>query len=120
MGTTDDDDTLNRLYGMVSAYFGLFAEPMRLRIMHALCDGERSVNAVVEQVQGTQANVSRHLAMMHKAGVLARRRDGNVVTYWIADDNAVELCRTVCTQVAARMDQARVPARSVKKFMVAA
>jgi DNA-binding transcriptional ArsR family regulator len=118
--TTSDQEDLNRLYAMVSEYFGLFSEPMRLQILHAVCDTERNVSEVLNVVGGTQTNVSRHLSAMHKAGVLSRRKEGTQVYYRIADQNAVELCRTVCVQLAARMDESRVKPRAVRKFMAQA
>jgi DNA-binding transcriptional ArsR family regulator len=119
------DPELDRLYALVSQYFGLFAEPMRLKIMHAVCDRELSVNEVLAEVGGTQANVSRHLSQMHRAGVLGRRKEGNSVYYRIADENAVLLCRTVCVQLAARMDEARasdgaLSDATVERFMTGA
>ncbi|HET7773247.1 MAG TPA: metalloregulator ArsR/SmtB family transcription factor [Burkholderiaceae bacterium] len=116
---------LDRLYAMVSQYFGLFAEPTRLKIMHAVCDKELSVNEVLAAVGGTQANVSRHLMQMHRAGVLGRRKEGASVYYRIADENAVLLCRTVCVQLAARMDEVRaqdgpLADATVQRFMTRA
>lgn len=118
MASREDREQLNRLYESVSSYFGLFSEPMRLRIMHCLCDGEKSVADVVQNVESTQTNVSRHLSLMHKQGVLARRKDGVTVFYSIADENAVALCRSVCTQLAARMNEGRVAPKVVGTFMV--
>jgi DNA-binding transcriptional ArsR family regulator len=115
-----DQEELGRLYALVSEYFGLFSEPLRLQILHALCDAERSVGEVVNAVGGSQTNVSRHLSAMHRAGVLGRRKEGTLVYYAITDQNAVELCRTVCTQLAARMDEVRLKPRAVRKFMAAA
>ena len=118
MANREDREQLDRLYEKVSGYFGLFSEPMRLRILHCLCDGEKSVTDVVQNVEGTQTNVSRHLSLMHKQGVLARRKDGITVFYRIADENAVALCRSVCTQLAARMDENRLTPKAVRTFMV--
>ena len=51
MASREDHEQLNRLYVRVAGYFGLFSEPMRLRIMHCLCDGEKSVTDVVQNVE---------------------------------------------------------------------
>ena len=115
MGAISDPE-LDKLYETVSGYFALLAEPTRLRILNALCDGERSVNDVVAQVNTTQTNVSRHLNMMYGRGVLARRREGAMTFYAIADETVVALCRTACVNVAARAEM-RVPAKAVRRFM---
>lgn len=100
-------DELSPVFESVSQYFALLSEPMRLRVLHVLCDGEKSVNDVVERVDSTQSNVSRHLNNLYRAGVLARRREANQVFYRVEDQNFVDLCRTVCVQIAAQMDESR-------------
>ncbi|MDD2875550.1 MAG: transcriptional regulator, partial [Azoarcus sp.] len=52
----------------------------------------------------TQANASRHLNLLYRAGVLDRRRDGTQVIYRIIDPNFADLCRTVCVSIASRAD----------------
>ena len=96
---------LDEVFAAVAAYFGVMAEPTRLRIVHAICREERSVNQIAEELQATQTNVSRHLGFMFRSGVLARRKVGNQVFYRISDANLVEICRAVCTQIAARIDE---------------
>ncbi|QQE06781.1 winged helix-turn-helix transcriptional regulator [Cupriavidus sp. ISTL7] len=110
---------LDRVFEQVSHYFALLAEPTRLKILHALCDGEKPVGAVVETVGSSQANVSRHLNAMFRSGVLARRKEANLVYYAIADQSVVELCRTVCVQVAARIEDDAQQVAMVDRFMPA-
>ena len=52
---------------MVSRRFGVLAEPMRLRLIQTLFDGEKNVSALVAATGGTQANVSRHLQTDRKS-----------------------------------------------------
>ena len=49
-----------------------------------------------------QANASRHLNMLYRAGVVGRRRDGVQVMYRLIDPNFTDLCRTVCVRIASR------------------
>ncbi len=93
---------LNQVFDAAAGYFSLLSEPMRLRILHAVCDGERSVNDIVQATGGSQTNVSRHLNAMHRAGALTRRREGNFSFYGVADPTLTELCRTVCIHLVAR------------------
>ena len=80
----------------IARRFSALAEPMRLRLIHALFDGEKSVNTLVELSGGTQANVSRHLQHLAGAGVLNRRKEGLQVFYSIGDPTIFELCELVC------------------------
>ncbi|QYM78314.1 metalloregulator ArsR/SmtB family transcription factor [Horticoccus luteus] len=82
--------------GLVARRFGVLAEPLRLRLLHALFDGEKSVNTLVAEVDGTQANVSRHLQTLTQANLLSRRKDGLQVFYAIADPTVYQLCDLVC------------------------
>jgi DNA-binding transcriptional ArsR family regulator len=81
---------------MIARRFAVLSEPMRLRLVHALFGGEKSVNALVEETGGTQANVSRHLQTLAQANVLARRKEGLQVFYSIADPTIYKLCELVC------------------------
>ena len=100
-------DELDEVFVAVARYFGLLSEPTRLKILHTICHDERSVTTIVAATGATQTNVSRHLALMHHAGVVSRRRDGNIVYYRVTDPEFVEICRTVCVQIAGRIDAQR-------------
>lgn len=95
------DETL-QVFEQVAHYFGLLADPTRLRILSCLCAGERPVRDVVESVGLTQANISRHLNILYRAGVVDRRREANSVFYRVVDPNFVDICRTVSITVASR------------------
>lgn len=81
---------------LVARRFAVLAEPMRLRLIQALFDGEKNVNALVEETGGTQANISRHLQTLTQAHVLSRRKEGLQVFYAIADPSIYKLCELVC------------------------
>lgn len=81
---------------LIARRFAVLAEPMRLRLLHALFAGEKSVNELVELTGGTQANVSRHLQTLAQAHLLARRKAGLQVFYAIADPSIFKLCELVC------------------------
>lgn len=110
-------EELDRVFEKVSGYFSLLAEPTRLKILHALCDGEKPVGTVVETVGSSQTNVSRHLNAMYRAGVLARRKEANLVYYAIADESVVALCRSVCVQVASQLEDEALTPTVVDRFM---
>jgi ArsR family transcriptional regulator len=72
------------------------ADPMRLRILHLLQGGERCVNDILGQVGGSQANVSKHLSVLRRAGLVTCRREGVNVYYRIDDPTVFSICETVC------------------------
>jgi len=99
-GPAIDAAQLSRLLERASAYFSLLSEPTRLRILRAVCYEELSVQQVVERTGLPQPNVSRHLALLNRSGVLSRRRVGTSVFYAVSDPTIVELCRLVCVRLA--------------------
>jgi DNA-binding transcriptional ArsR family regulator len=84
----------------IATHFRLLGEPMRLKILQAVCGGPRTVNDIVAAVGATQANVSKHLALLAAAGILARRKDGQCVYYGMKDQLAVKMCELVRAQLA--------------------
>jgi ArsR family transcriptional regulator len=80
--------------------FAVMSTPIRLRIISALCQGEKNVGQLLENIGVAQPNMSQHLNILFRSGVLGKRRQGAQVFYRIADDTAARVCRTVCTQVA--------------------
>ena len=110
-------DELDPVFNTVAAYFAVLSEPTRLKIMHAVCLGEKTVSQIVEETGATQTNVSRHLGLMHRSSVLARRKEGNQVFYSVADQTMVELCRSVCTRIASTIDERRPMKRQLLRLL---
>jgi len=109
-------DELDQVFAVVARYFGVLSEPTRLRILHTICQEERSVTQIVGATGATQTNVSRHLALMHAAGVVSRRRAGNAVYYRVADADFVEICRTVCIRIAGQIDEQKPLKQDLLQF----
>lgn len=80
----------------VAARFKVLAEPIRLQILQHLEAGESSVGKITTAVNSTQPNVSKHLKILQDEHLVARRQEGNLVYYRIADDSVFELCGVVC------------------------
>jgi DNA-binding transcriptional ArsR family regulator len=87
----------------VAKYFKALAEPMRLKVLNALQDGEKNVSQLTEMSGGTQANVSKHLSLLDQYGLVKRESRGTCVFYSIADPSVYELCELVCGQIGKRM-----------------
>jgi DNA-binding transcriptional ArsR family regulator len=94
-----------RVFELAAELFGVLATPMRLRILSALCNGECSVSQLLEKIDTTQPNLSQHLNVLYRNGVLARRKEGAQVIYRVRSEKAVSLCRAVCTQIAIEIDE---------------
>ncbi len=107
MADKGEDDVV---FESAAELFGLLSTPVRLKIISAVCNGERNVSELLAQIDTTQPNMSQHLATLYRAGVLGRRRDGTQIYYRLQSERVATLCRAVCTQVAMEMDgDAAVP-----------
>lgn len=86
----------------VADQFKALAEPSRLALLSLLFDAEASVGELAERSGLSLANVSKHLALLHKAGFVARRKDGVTVLYALGDRRVHRLCELMCEKVSAR------------------
>ena len=88
---------------MVARRFRALADPTRLRILNHLMQGERAVGELAAASELEQPNVSRHLGVLRREGLVARRNDGNRALYRIDDASVVQLCEVVCDGLAGRL-----------------
>ena len=101
MANKREDD---QVFESAAELFSLLSTPVRLKIISAVCNGERNVSELLDQIDTTQPNMSQHLNTLYQAGVLGKRRDGVQIFYRIINDRVVTLCRAVCTQIAIEED----------------
>src|SRR6185369_17686134 len=87
---------------VVARRFRALGEPMRLRILQALEDGEKPVSGIVEILEASQPNISKHLKALCQEGLVNRRRDGLNICYRIADPMVFKLCELICRDAAER------------------
>src|SRR5665213_1707493 len=88
---------------LIARRFRALGDPMRVRILDLLREGERSVNELAAQLGAGQQNVSKHLALLADSGMVARRKQGNHVYYRIADEGVFALCDQVCGSLHAQL-----------------
>lgn len=81
---------------LVARRFRVIGEPMRIRILDRLRDGEASVLELADALDSSQQNVSKHLGVLYDAGIVSRRKDGTHSYYAIADESVLDLCEQVC------------------------
>lgn len=92
------------VFDSVAELFSLLSTPIRLKIISALCRGEKNVSQLLAEIDTTQPNMSQHLSTLYRAGVLGKRRDSTQIYYRLQSERVATLCRAVCTQVAIELD----------------
>ena len=81
---------------LIAQRFRVLGEPMRIKLLDALRDGDATVGELVDRLGASQQNVSKHLGVLHQAGVVSRTKQGTFVRYAIADSGVFDLCEQVC------------------------
>ncbi|HEU4451060.1 MAG TPA: metalloregulator ArsR/SmtB family transcription factor [Gaiellaceae bacterium] len=81
---------------LIARRFRVVGEPMRIRLLDRLRDGEATVGELTEALRTSQQNVSKHLRVLHEAGIVSRRKQGTHTFYAIADESVLALCEEVC------------------------
>ena len=94
----------DQVFDSVAELFAVLSTPIRLKIISAVCHGEKNVSELLAEIDTTQPNMSQHLSTLYRSGVLAKRRDGTQVFYRLQSERVAMLCRAVCTQVAIELD----------------
>lgn len=93
----------DELLALVAERFKALGDGGRLQLLQALRAGPRTVSDLVDETGMGQANVSRHLAMLHASGFVSRQRDGLFVRYELADRDVLKLCDLVCGRLEAEV-----------------
>lgn len=94
------------LLDLIAERFKALGEPARLRILNALRPGEKTVSELMEATELGQANVSKHLQLLHSMGFVERRKEGLYVHYRLANEDVFHLCDLMCGRLEAEI-QAR-------------
>jgi ArsR family transcriptional regulator len=97
-------DATDAMFELAAETFRVMSAPMRLKIINCLCDEEKNVGQLLEEIDTTQPNMSQHLNTLFKAKILGRRREGVQIYYRIINERVVTLCRALCTQIAIDSD----------------
>jgi DNA-binding transcriptional ArsR family regulator len=84
------------LIELVAQRFRVLGEPMRIKLLDQLRDGDATVGELQQTLGASQQNVSKHLGILHAAGMVSRTKHGNNTRYAISDPGVFELCDQVC------------------------
>ncbi len=84
------------LIELVAQRFRVLGEPMRIKLLDRLRDGDATVGELQEALGASQQNVSKHLSILHSAGMVSRTKQGTSAVYSIDDPSVFDLCDQVC------------------------
>jgi len=90
---------------LIAQRFRVLAEPMRIRLLDALREGPATVQELQQATGASQQNVSKHLSLLLRSGLVSREKEGNFSVYAIADEGVFELCEHVCGGLRRQLDE---------------
>ena len=93
------------LIDLVAQRFRVLGEPMRIKLLDRLREGDATVGELQEALGASQQNISKHLGILHAAGMVTRTKQGNRACYSITDPSVFELCDQVCGGVRRQLQE---------------
>jgi DNA-binding transcriptional ArsR family regulator len=97
----------NDLVELIAERFRVLGEPTRIKLLDRLREGEATVLELTEQIGSTQQNVSKHLGVLQRSGIVARRKHGIFAYYRIVDEGVFALCESVCGSLQEQVEALR-------------
>jgi DNA-binding transcriptional ArsR family regulator len=97
----------DELVELIAERFRALSEPTRIKLLDRLGEGEATVLELTEPIGTTQQNVSKHLGVLQRSGIVARRKQGNFAYYRIIDEGVLSLCEAVCGSLREQVESLR-------------
>jgi DNA-binding transcriptional ArsR family regulator len=97
----------DELVDLIAARFRVLGDPTRIKLLDHLRQGEANVLELTQVIGTTQQNISKHLGVLHRTGIVTRRKRGNFAYYSVMDEGVFELCETVCGSLREQLESLR-------------
>jgi DNA-binding transcriptional ArsR family regulator len=95
----------DRAFELVTDRLALIGDPTRVRLLALLEQGEATVQQLADQLPSTPQNISRHLGILYRSGIVARRREGTTVRYCLVDYSACGLLDQTLASISGQLDE---------------
>jgi ArsR family transcriptional regulator len=82
-------------YAMHAAVFAALSNPTRHELMHHLCDSPKTPSQLAELLEVSRPNVSQHLAVLHRDGLVRRTRENGRVLWEVVNPRLREACELI-------------------------
>lgn len=90
---------------MIAERFRVIGDPMRIRLLDRLREQSATVGELQSTLGSSQQNVSKHLGILHRAGIVSRTREGTAVRYAIADASVFAICELACGGIRQQIEE---------------
>jgi DNA-binding transcriptional ArsR family regulator len=93
------------VFDLVTDRLALIGDPTRVRLLALLEQGEATVQQLADQLPSTPQNISRHLGILYRSGIVARQRDGTTVRYCLVDYSVCRLLEQTLASISGQLDE---------------
>ena len=100
------DRQQKKMYKLMAEVISAAGHEIRLAILDFLRDGEQCVCDIAEHVGANRSNVSRHLAVLLKAGLVSQRKDGLRMLYTLRTPCILNISSCVAKVLRTRAQEA--------------
>lgn len=114
MGINEKPDI--RLFEIQAEICKTLSQPKRLMLVHELRTGEKSVGQLSSILEISQPNVSQHLSILRKRGIVTTRHEGVTVYYRLSSPRIGEACDLVHNFLTEQLENSRELASSIHKY----
>lgn len=90
---------------MIAERLHLLAQPLRVQLVDRLAARTTSVQELVDTLEATQQNISQHLCILQRAGVVTRHKQGTRVRYELVDLQVLKLLECAEASLARQLDE---------------
>ncbi|MGE4425068.1 MAG: ArsR/SmtB family transcription factor [Solirubrobacteraceae bacterium] len=90
---------------LIAERFRVIGDPTRIRLLDHLREASATVGELHAALGGSQQNVSKHLGILHRAGIVSRTKEGTAVRYAVTDPTVFAICETVCGGLRQQLDE---------------
>ena len=98
-------DTARKIFEMQCQICKSMAHPARLEIVELLSRRPMSAAALIEELETSKANLSKHMAQLQQAGIVEARRNGRQVSYKLSHPEIHEACTIMRSILYQRLKQ---------------
>ncbi|MFA4915700.1 MAG: metalloregulator ArsR/SmtB family transcription factor [Syntrophales bacterium] len=98
---------METIYSLRAEIFKALAHPIRLKIIEGVSKEEKSVGEIIKYVNAEPSNVSRHLSLLKKAGILSDRKEGLNIYYSLKIPCVMDFFSCVTRVVKTRLESSR-------------
>jgi ArsR family transcriptional regulator len=95
LGNTAAMNDDRQRYAMHAAVFAALANPTRHELMHVLCAGPRTGTELAQALEVSRPNVSQHLAVLQREGLVKRSREDGRVLWQVVDPRLSQACALI-------------------------